>query len=217
MTLPDAMQFVTLLLGSVGGAAALIVASAKWFGDHLAERLLEGVRVKHARDLEHLGAQLEERIRDRQARIDQVVHVTRAQFEVEFAAYRDIWRALDGFRSALLSLRPSVSTAPVDETEDQRESALRDRLGRLVTAFNAFREAVDTNSPFYSERVSEALGPLVDVGNLELLQVRTSTDEERFSSQWYDDGDTNRDEVRAKAEVVACLIRRRLASLSIID
>jgi hypothetical protein len=107
-----------------------------------------------------------------------------------------------------------VSTAPLGETDEERHERFVARFNAAATAFNAFREAVDSTSPFYPEDIHAALGELIRVGIRDQVQMETS---EPFSSRWYDQGEANRVAVRGLAETVSDMIRKRIASLTIYD
>jgi hypothetical protein len=70
------------------------------------------------------------------AELDSSVFVTRAQFETEFAAYKQMFEVLGPVRLAMGGTRPMLSLVREDETREDRLSALAERLRDLIDAQN---------------------------------------------------------------------------------
>ena len=100
MTIPDVLNVVTAAILSVSAATGIIAFVAKYFGERIAEKWLEGVKAEHARKLAYFEHMLSEQGKRSQASLDHAVTVTRTQFDVEFSALREIWKFIARTSSA---------------------------------------------------------------------------------------------------------------------
>jgi hypothetical protein len=71
-----------------------------------------------------------------QARIDRSVFVTKAHFDTEFEAMKQVFDHLSLVNLAMNSLRPMMTVEPTDERFDDRMARLEPRLQATQTAYN---------------------------------------------------------------------------------
>jgi len=220
MSASEVFQLAGAILFSVGGAGGLIIAFSSWVGRVWADRMLDQVRAKYARALEEIrlkytealaraNGELEAANRKVQAELDRTIHVYRVQFEMEFQALTDIWKAVLTLRSQIADLRPSMDVRGSDE---KMGSKLQERFTTFHEALWALQHAVDNQGPFYAEAVFAEVDKLLQIGKREELELRT---EEPFTPTWYHGGEKNKNEFDEQADVVAKVMRNRIAQLTV--
>jgi hypothetical protein len=96
---------------------------------------------------------LESLQRKDQAEIDRSVFVTRAHFETEFEAMKDIFSSLSEVRVAMNGVRPMLAIEPADETKEERLKRLWERLKALMIATDKLLNTSESKAPFYSEEL----------------------------------------------------------------
>ena len=220
MSASELFRLAGAILFSVGGAGGLIIAFSSWVGRVWADRMLDQVRAKYARTLEEIrlkytealaraNDELEAANRKVQAELDRTIHVYRVQFEMEFQALTDIWNAVSTLRSHIADLRPSMDGTSSGE---EMESKLQDRFTTFHEALWALQHVVNNQGPFYAEAVFAEVEKLLQIGKREELQLRT---EEPFTAAWYQDGERTRNAFDEQADVVAKVMRNRIAQLTV--
>jgi hypothetical protein len=220
MSASDVFRLAGAVLFSVGGGGGLIIAFSSWLGRVWADRMLDQVRAKYARALEEIRLKYTESLarvsneldganRKLQAELDRTIHVYRVQFEIEFQALTDIWKAVSTLRSQIADLRPSMS---VNSPDEDPEGKLQERFTILHEALTALQQAIDNPGPFYAEAVFAEVDKLLRIAKREELQLRV---EEPFTPSWYDDGEKNKNEFNDQADVVAKVMRNRIAQLTV--
>lgn len=190
-------------VGFLGGVSAYF-ALPKILGDWW----LEKVKTAHAKQLESLKASIE-----------QSTFVTRAHFETEFAAMKDMFKYLSEVRFAINELRPALRVEPLEQPDDAKRSRLGDRLGKLTQAHDVLLNQTESLSPFYPPDLHQALRKCIKASHNEVTDVMTSDSpghDQTFSAGWYKQGRINREEFQAAYDEVAKIIRDRLATLAVL-
>jgi hypothetical protein len=212
MTIADIVSVAAAAMLSVGGAGAIMIGLSKYFGDRLAERWIEGIKAAHAKELARVEHGLAEFGKYTQARLDHAVTVTRAQFDVEFAALREIWKFVARSRAAVVGV---VETkVPENDTEEARLQRFFSARAEVGEAQRKLMLAVDNNSPFYPEPVYQAVDAFRTRTKLELSRLETR---KPFTSDWFDERNAASGEIIVLAEQVSYSIRQRLGSIVIED
>ena len=165
-----------------------------------------------ARDLEDFRSRLSQNERKVQAVLDTTSHVRRAQFEVEFAAYREIWASLFEAQVATTTLRPvfDVALGPSESAEERKMQ----RLTAFIEAYNPFSEIVESRLPFYPQDIYTKLAHVRDIMSTEATEYRQFPEN---NSEYWPRAMKNSKELRAAIEEAALAIRTRLESISVID
>ncbi len=108
------MNWREILSGGVAGA----IVSALW--NFVSRFFLQRDQAGLTNELARLKDDLERAQKRTQAEIDRSVFVTRAHFESEFEAMKQVFSCLSQVRLAMESLRPMVSVVPANEPEPER-------------------------------------------------------------------------------------------------
>jgi hypothetical protein len=189
-------------------------------------RILEGEKANYSRELEQLKAKYAQELeayRDAlqrsktvlQAEIDRSVFVTRAHFETEFEAYKQVFGALAEVRLTMAAVRPMMSMHPANESDEDRRKALGKRVGDLMDAYNRAITVVENQAPFYPKELYSALQQCLKAASLEILDVQTSGSD-TFSIRWYERGDKRMGEFMAAYTSVSDLMRLRISTLQVL-
>jgi hypothetical protein len=211
------------ILLSVGGAGAVLFALSSWLGKVWAARILEqdrkkyseeleAIKEKHSANLSRLNGELEATNRRLQAELDKSTHVYRIQFEKEFQALVEIWKAVSEVRSKITHLRPIMSLGPSDRT--QALEALERRFRVFREAMFALQSAIYDQGPFYDERVYDEVKKLLMIAKSEDLEMQLSPPEP-LSFEWFKAGEKHRTDFVAQADIVSGAMRARLAQLAV--
>jgi hypothetical protein len=212
----------SLAVGGLGGLAT-VYGLSNWLGNLWLEKQkakfsqeLEEFKAKQYRQLEAFKDILEKEQKRVQARIDHSVLVTRAQFETEFAAMKELFKHLSLTRLLLAGIRPSSELSPPNETPDDRLKRLFRRVDELGDAYNTLITQMEETSPFYPEDVYYAVEECAKIMRWEMTQIRTGNREETFNPAWYRDGGDNYEKFMKRYHDVGRLIRDRISHLSIL-
>lgn len=211
----DAAAVAFWVIASVGGAGAIIVGASKLIAQYISERMLEGIRSKHAADLAHLENQLSRLNLHVQAQIDRTQVVHRLHFETEFRALRRIWRHIARVRGAMSALRPVVSIGPIDHNPDHEHAQLQANFATFTREFNALINATHADAPFLTPAIDAALSELLKAARREHISIRVHRKD--TDAQWWETGEKNFNAFCEEADRVQELIRQRLDELKVLE
>jgi hypothetical protein len=176
---------------------------------------LETLRAGYQRELEAYKAELDASKRVLQAEIDKTILVTKAHFETEFAALKEVFAKLAEVRLQLSGLAPDFAIRPADETRQEKTQALVTRLVNFQTAFNTLLASMEHLSAFYPPEIYAGLNECVRVANLEILEIQTSGDDV-FRHDWYNRRQQNLRSFLVSFNSVSNLIRERISKLAVV-
>ena len=181
----------------------------------LKDRWLEGVKASYAKDLEVLKDSLLQEQRRIQALIDRSIFVSRAQFDTEFNAMKDIFGYATETRLSMEQVRPMSRISPAGQDQNTKLTELFQKLETLVAAFNLFSTQIDSLSPFYPQDLYTILIECRYVASQEITQIMTGGDE-TFGINWLNKGSENIKAFSTAYHRASVVIRERLDRLSII-
>ena len=200
--------------GAVGGTASVLGLS-RWLGDAWLGRMLEKEKAKYAREIEKLKAEFAQELERYRAQLDRSVFVTRAHFETELAAYKQVFEGLGEVRLAISGTRPMMSVSPEGESKEDKIKRLAERLNLLIGAHDKTVKVIEHLSPFYPQDIYFKLSMCLSVARGEILDIQTGGDE-TFSLKWYEEGQRRLDAFFPTYNSVTEAIRNRIATLAII-
>jgi len=95
--------------------------------------------------------------------------VHKIQFEKEFFIYSELWSKLIALRNITSTLRPRIeAVAPGKSKEDLK----KEKLEKIVVAFNEAVIMFDNNRPFYSPEVYKEINELLKVSRDEMIEFQ---------------------------------------------
>lgn len=189
------MELLSIILGILGGTSAVVTGLFAYFGNLRLE--------KFKADLAETNAKLK-------AALESSVHVSKAQFDKEFAIYQTIWVLLVALRARTLSLRPALDHVDPKEPEEER---MQRRLKSFGDAFFTFRNAMEENRPFYAQKVYEALCEIFDLCHTESIEYQYK--EPGWSKDYWEKSRENNQKIVSVIDSCCELIRERISSLSV--
>jgi hypothetical protein len=130
------MDLPSWLSGAVSGAlcAPIAVAGlARRFGDYWLGRLLEKEKTKYAKEMEHMKANFSQELERYRPQLDRSIFVTRAHFETEFTAMKEISQQLSQVKISFLKLHP-IEYGP--EMTDAERVQNVESLDRAIERFH---------------------------------------------------------------------------------
>ncbi|MDP1773913.1 MAG: hypothetical protein Q8L15_16700 [Methylobacter sp.] len=186
---------MTIILGTLGGVSAVLTGLFAYFGNLRLE--------KYKADLETTNTKLK-------GFLESSVHVSKAQFDKEFSIYQQIWVLLVALRARTLFLRPFAESVDPKETEEER---MQRKLKSFGEAFNAFRDIMEENRPFYAHSVYESLCEIFDLCGTESIEYQYR--EPGRSQDYWEKSIENNKKIVAAIDSCCELIRDRISSLSV--
>ncbi len=208
--------FLSGIFGGVLSSSVVVYGMSRWLGDVWLGRILAKEKAKYEKELEGVRAEYAQELEKFKAELDRSVFVTRAQFETEFAAYKQAFEALAQVRLAMASMRPEMSLAPRGETDEDRRNKLLVRLRELIDAQNKAVAVVENLSPFYPADIyTRIVDGCLRASALEIVDIQTAGDD-TFSITWYQEGARRMEQFMSAYNAVSSMIRNRIATLTIL-
>ncbi len=93
-TFQSFLNLLAALVVSMGGAAVIIIALAKFFGDFLAQKLLGAYRNKHEKELEALKNSYQENLEATKTQLEKAKTLFFRYSEKQFDLYNNLWKVL---------------------------------------------------------------------------------------------------------------------------
>jgi hypothetical protein len=200
------------LAGGALGGIATVYGLSRWLG----AMWLEKQKARYSKELEEFKDGLQREQKRIQAGIDRHVWVTRAQFDTEFNAMKEVFKGLAELMLAINAVRPMFSTSPRGESKDHKKERLFERLETAKTAYNQVIGVPSALSPFYPEDLYFAIQSCLQKAHIEILSVETSNEHEIFETGWFQQGETNRQDFMTSYQIVSKLMRNRIETLAVL-
>jgi len=89
-----ALDWLGAILISVGGTSAIFLALTKWFGDRLANKLLEKDKAKYQEEIEGLKKKYQEEIEVKKTELEKTKSLFLRYSEHQFNLYNELWKSL---------------------------------------------------------------------------------------------------------------------------
>jgi hypothetical protein len=89
-----ALEWLGAIVISVGGTSAIIIGLAKWFGDRLANKLLEKDKAKYQEELEGLKTKYQTELETKKTELEKSKSMFLRYSEHQFNLYNELWKSL---------------------------------------------------------------------------------------------------------------------------
>lgn len=89
-----ALEWLGAIVISVGGTGVVVVALAKWFGDRLANKLLEQDKAKYQLELEGVKTKYQEELEAKKTELEKSKTLFIRYSEHQFNLYNELWKSL---------------------------------------------------------------------------------------------------------------------------
>jgi hypothetical protein len=163
------MDITSSLTGVFSGGVTGAVISVLW--NYFSKLSLQRNQASLAEKLAQVEHSLESLQKRDQAEIDRSVFVTRAHFETEFEAMKEIFSCLSELRLALNGVRPTYSKEPAHEAQDEMLKRLKERLKVLENANNKLLNTAEAKEPFYPEELYKSVDVCRCAAGMEIISI----------------------------------------------
>jgi hypothetical protein len=165
----DILELAGAILLSLGGAAALLAGLSNWLGKLWAKRILEREQFSRTKELEVMKAQIAEALEHSKSALVLVqakesaelahrTHVSKAQFDLEFKIYQELWNRIEALRTSSVKywhgLKESMGTGPQSSSQIAEAKLGQQKIADL---YQSFVEHYLAQSPFISKPVKSWL------------------------------------------------------------
>jgi hypothetical protein len=198
-------------LSSLVGSGVTAFAVVKGLGGHLADRWLARFKGELDKEFEKYRDALEQKRKRVEADLGQRTYVSKAQFDTEFSAIKDIFAALGRLRLSFNGLRPFLDWIPTDE--EGRLQIISARLSHFIPLLDSLITTVESAYPFVPDEIYSQLEICMRMGHIEMKHIQEAG-AEALSSTGYTDGARQQEKFTAAYFAAAKLVRQRLKQLS---
>jgi outer membrane murein-binding lipoprotein Lpp len=205
-------SFSTLREVLSGGVAGAVI-SALW--NHFSKRSLQRREEDFRAKLATLEHDFQRSQSQAQAQIERSIFVTRAHFETEFEAMKDIFGCLSEVQFAINAVRPMVSLEPAGESEDEKLERLSGRLKTLMAATDKMLTTSEAKAPFYTEDLYASISSCWRAAVTEINSIREDG-KNALSVPGYLQSDKNRSKFSESYLNSVRIIRERISKLAIL-
>jgi hypothetical protein len=218
------MDSKTIITAILSGGTTGAVVSAIWNlsiklwlqgREERSKEKLAGIDAEFKAELARLEAAFKDTQSRAQAAIDRSVFVTRAHFETEFEAMKQVFSHLSQLQIGLNGLRPMVSVETPGESDREKVARLFERLEKVLSTYNDLLVESEAKAPFYPAELYAAIEECERAASMEINSIRTSG-EDMFAPTWYEEGERSRGRFSKGYRRAADIIRDRISKLAIL-
>ena len=160
MSWEGVFQAILLILGSLGGGSAVLLAATRWGSDLLSAKIKADIEQKQKKEL----AAYEKQLSDSTARLNSLLqdssYITQQQFDLEMSIYRTVWKALFELMSCKERVLDFKESNPrmsgVSNENDLRKRRQAD-YQLLTDKLREYEMTVDANAHFYKKDAYELM------------------------------------------------------------
>jgi hypothetical protein len=197
-----------VIIATLGGTTVVLGALFGWLGKRYLDSRLEAERNQYAVALEGVKSSY-----------DKHVHVYKAQFELEFKTYQEVWAATTTLMDhvARLAALYGLSELPSGKGEKRKHAKSAD------SAFFAAHIKITNNQPFITGEIYKLALAHAVACKREIDEFFGAIDAEEKGEASYSQKDASREAREAQAKIsnqfeeLGAAIRSRLASITVID
>ena len=89
-----ALEWLGAIIVSDGGTSAIVIVLAKWFGDRIANNLLEKNKAKYQEELEGLKTKYQTELETKKSELEKSKTIFLRYSEHQFNLYNELWKSL---------------------------------------------------------------------------------------------------------------------------
>lgn len=156
MTWEIVFQVIMLIIGSLGGGSAIMLAVTKWGSELLAAKIKTDIEQKYKMEMATYEKQLSDSTAKLNALLQDSSYITQRQYDLEIEIYKNTWKALfelmvcKEWIEDLKELNPQASNI-------SNENDLRNQRKKRYMIFSKnlgnYQKIIDSNAPFYQEKI----------------------------------------------------------------
>jgi hypothetical protein len=167
-----ALDWLGAITISVGGTSVIVIALSKWFGDRLANKLLEKDKAKYQKVLEELKTKFQEELEIKKIELEKTKALFLRYSEYQFNLYNDLWKSLCDLKNIGEELWEKAETKKVKDFSTQlRTTKLTVEKSALLIEDDHYKELI---------RILDNFGKF-EIGKLTLISLRNRQTQELAS------------------------------------
>lgn len=158
-----ALEWFGAIVISIGGTGVVVFALAKWFGERLANKLLEKDKAKYQHELEGVKNKYQEELEAKKTELEKSKTLFVRYSEHQFKLYNELWKSLCDLKHVGEELWGHANSSTVKKFSKQLQ----------MTKSIVEKSALLIEDLHYSEliRILDAFGDF-EVGKLRLITLR---------------------------------------------
>ncbi|ELY4673573.1 hypothetical protein SM021_004233 [Cronobacter muytjensii] len=195
-------------LNILGGISFITVSVVGYLGKLYFERY----KRKQDEKIKNLQSRLDLTNAEFKSQFEKINHVSKSQFDKEFAIYHEIWACIFGVANSVSKLRPVLDRYAPDESREVRRER---RLKTFYDNYNPLVVAMESNRPFYFEDVYKLVCEYRDLCRKEALEYQHEDDYPHPKKYW-ESHQENMRLIKDCMEKCSEAIRDRIYSLTIV-
>ena len=160
MSWEGVFQAILLILGSLGGGSAVLLAATRWGSDLLSAKIKADIEQKQKKELAAYAKQLSDSTARLNSLLQDSSYITQQQFDLEMSIYRTVWKALFELMSCKERVLDFKESNPrmsgVSNENDLRKRRQAD-YQLLTDKLREYEMTVDANAPFYKKDAYELM------------------------------------------------------------
>lgn len=170
MDFSEYSKLIGAVLTSVGGAAVIIIALSKWFGDFLSKRLLDNYNNKHKTELEGIKSKYQGELEKTKTELEKAKSQFIRYSEKQFELYNDLWKVL---------------LYTKQQADELWASAVPEKIPAFGEQIKLTRHAINDNLLLIEEEHYDSLMELItqfeqfQFGKTKLVDIRRQPEEGR--------------------------------------
>ena len=186
-------EAILAAIGGVGGAIVIIIATVKWFGGQIAERLQKNSDEKLQEKLESFKKEIDKELETHKSTLGNKNYITQKKFDAEFGMYQALAEKYYKLVSAASILIPSgYVNVPADKEE--RDKLEKKHYDNLVEAMKEAQDLIYKYGPFIQEEVFDGYQEILKLcqghkfvyeNRWNIYDLRSKEEKESFSMDDY--------------------------------
>ena len=138
-----ALEWLGAIVISVGGTSAIVIGLAKWFGDRLANKLLEKDKAKYQEELEGLKTKYQTELETKKTELEKSKSIFLRYSEHQFNLYNELWKSLCDLKHIGEELWESAEIQKVKDFSKQlKTTKLTVEKSALLIEDNHFKDLI---------------------------------------------------------------------------
>ena len=206
-------RLVIAIIGSFGGAGAIIVAVFHFISKRIAERLDKAYQFKIDEKLERIKASIE-----------QQGHIRKTHFDMEFGIYRELCVLFNKLIDSLYPLFPyGFHTEPYISNDDELYDVCNNRLQEALSKYREASTALAINAAYIPKKMYDKFDEIRHLSNQQIIdysainpyRIKVESDpNDSFTGEWKSECRDRGKDINDKWEKLIDYLREYLYTLS---
>lgn len=149
MTWDVVFQTIVLIIGSLGGGSAIVLAITKWGAELLSAKIKADIESEHEKEMEEYRAQLSDSTAKLNMLLQNSLYITQHQYDLEMKIYKKAWNALYNLMTCKEWVKDFRTLNPNISNEYELKKQRNEQYKALTEKLEAYQKIIDSNAPFY--------------------------------------------------------------------